>query len=133
MAVCDTGILDGKKFNRLMKSIVGIFLLLVFLALCTLKNYAQSREEFNGPYSSWADVKKKFGAKGNGKDDDTRAIQEALDNLSNPVTKFNMGKEAYMVLYLPAGTYCISSTLVLKGKIGVNIIGEDPARTTIKW
>jgi hypothetical protein len=91
------------------------------------------REEFNGPFPSWANVKIRFGAKGDGRQDDTRALQEAIDGLSNPATRFNMGRGAYMVLYLPAGTYCISSTLVLKGKIGVSIIGEDPATTVIKW
>lgn len=95
--------------------------------------FAQDREEFNGPYNSWADVKKRFGAHGNGKDDDTKALQNAIDGLGNPVTGTNMGAGAYVVVYLPAGTYCISSTLQLKGKIGVSIIGEDPARTIIKW
>jgi len=94
---------------------------------------AQCREEFNGPYASWADVKKRFGAKGNGTDDDTKALQQALDSLSCPPTRYNIGGHAYMVIYLPAGTYCISSTLHLKGKIGVSIIGEDPAKTIIKW
>jgi hypothetical protein len=94
---------------------------------------AQGREEFDGPFKSWADVKKRFGAYGNGTNDDTKALQNALDRLSNPATGFNMGKEGYTVVYLPAGTYCISATLQLKGKIGVTIIGEDPARTVIKW
>jgi hypothetical protein len=95
--------------------------------------FAQGREEFNGPFESWANVKTRFGAYGDGKNDDTRALQQALDQLSNPLTGFNMAKGAYTVVYLPAGTYCISSTLILKGKIGVCIIGEDPARTIIKW
>jgi hypothetical protein len=97
------------------------------------KLLAQGREEFNGPFPSWANVKERYGAKGDGQHDDTRALQQGIDSLSNPVTGFNTGRRAYMVLYLPAGTYCISSTLVLKGKIGVSIIGEDPARTVIKW
>jgi hypothetical protein len=101
------------------------------LSAATLR--AQGREEFNGPFPSWADVKKLYGAKGDGQHDDSRALQEALDQLSNPVTKFNTGKGGYMVVYLPAGVYCLSSTLVLKGKIGVSIIGEDPANTMIKW
>lgn len=95
--------------------------------------WAQSMEEFNGPFNSWANVKTRFGAKGNGIDDDTKALQRALDSLSNPGTTYNLGGSGYFVIYLPAGTYCISSTLVLKGKIGVSIIGEDPARSVIKW
>jgi hypothetical protein len=95
--------------------------------------HAQEREEFNGPFPSWADAKKRFGAKGDGKSDDSKALQRAIDSLSCPPTQFNMDKQGYMVLYLPAGTYCISATLLLKGKIGVSIIGEDPGRTIIKW
>ncbi|MDP4253725.1 MAG: glycosyl hydrolase family 28-related protein [Bacteroidota bacterium] len=95
--------------------------------------HAQGREEFNGPFPSWANVKDRFGAKGDGRTDDSKALQRAIDSLSCPPTGFNMGKQGYMVLYLPAGTYCISTTLLLKGKIGVGIIGEDPARTIVKW
>ncbi|MBS1659722.1 MAG: right-handed parallel beta-helix repeat-containing protein [Bacteroidetes bacterium] len=94
---------------------------------------AQGREEFNGPYNSWANVRQRFGAKGDGKTDDTKALQRAIDSLSCPPTRFNTGKQGYTVVYLPAGTYCISSTLVLRGRIGVSIVGEDPANTTIKW
>ena len=101
--------------------------------LAILQAGAQGRQEFTGPFDSWADVKKKFGAHGNGKDDDTRALQNAIDSLTYPATGQHMGKNGYMVIYLPAGTYNISSTLVLRGKIGVSFIGEDPARTTIKW
>lgn len=89
----------------------------------------QGWEEFNGPFPSWADVKKAFGATGNGKDDDTKAFQAALDSLHNP----NSLKRGYTVIYVPAGTYCISSKLLLKGKIGVALIGEDPEHTILKW
>jgi len=116
-----------------MKPVFYSFLLITLFTLDVYGVFAQSREEFNGPLPGWVDVKKKFGAKGNGKDDDTRAFQNAIDNLANPVTGFNTGKDKYMVLYVPAGTYCISSTLVLRGKIGVSIIGEDPNNTIIKW
>lgn len=115
--------------NRIIYSAL-LFVAFIFYGFVCL---SQSREEFNGPLPGWVDVKKQFGAKGNGKDDDTRAFQKAIDNLRNPVTNFNTGKGGYMVLYVPAGTYCISETLVLRGKIGVSIIGEDPATTIIKW
>ncbi|MBN9379463.1 MAG: hypothetical protein J0H74_01775 [Chitinophagaceae bacterium] len=110
---------------------VGIILLFVLCRITGLM--AQGREEFNGPFAGWANVKKQFGAKGNGKDDDTKALQRAIDELSNPVMQYNTGPQGYMVIYLPAGTYNISSTLVLRGKIGVSIIGEDPSRTIIRW
>jgi hypothetical protein len=108
-------------------------LLKLYFLFCLADVQAQDREEFNGPFAGWANVKERFGAKGNGKDDDTKAIQQALDYLSCPPKGFNVVGNGYMVVYLPAGTYCISSTLQLRGKIGISIIGEDPARTTIKW
>ncbi len=95
--------------------------------------FAQQAEEFNGPFPGWANIKIRFNAKGNGKDDDTKAIQRALDSLTQPLVSFNTGKNAYMVIYLPAGVYNISVTLNLKGKIGVSFIGESPLTTIIKW
>lgn len=92
-----------------------------------------AQEEFNGPLPGWTNIKTRFGAKGNGKDDDTKAIQMAIDSLTQPVIPYNTGKKAYMVIYLPAGIYNISSTLTLKGKIGVSFIGESPLTTVIKW
>lgn len=112
------------------------YLLIIFLCcLCAgMSAGAQNREEFNGPFKSWANVKTRFGAAGNGKTDDTRALQAALDDVGNePAAANAMGKNIYSIVYLPAGTYCISSTLVLRGKLGVSIIGEDPDRTIIKW
>jgi hypothetical protein len=108
-------------------------LFILIISLWAPSARAQPRQEFNGPFAGWADLKVQFGAKGNGTDDDTRAFQAAIDGLSNPVTGFIRGKPVYMVIYLPAGTYCLSSTLLLKGKIGVSIIGEDPLHTFIKW
>ncbi len=47
------------------------------------------------------DLKAEFGAKGDGRTDDTRAIQAALDKYAN----------GNRILYLPPGTYLISDTL----------------------
>lgn len=109
------------------------YLAMIVLFLSVSHAFCQGREEFNGPYASWANVKERFGARGDGKADDTKAIQMAIDSLTNRVTGYNLGKGKYAVIYLPAGTYCISSTLVLRGKIGISILGEDPGRTVIKW
>jgi len=103
--------------------------ILVFSMLQTVPLFSQSMEEFNGPFPSWANVKLRFGAKGNGKDDDTKAIQQAIDGLGVSGSKGGL----YTVVYLPAGTYCISATLLLKGKIGITITGENPSTTVIKW
>jgi hypothetical protein len=92
-------------------------------------------EEVVGPFLSWANVKRDYRAKGDGTRDDTVAIQNALNDLGQ------MGKS--QVLYLPPGTYKITSTLMLNGSPtsgpsvfglgGVEIIGADPASTILKW
>jgi hypothetical protein len=84
---------------------------------------AMGDEEFAGPFPSWANVKTNYGAVGDGVTDDTAAIQKALNALgsTNPT------------LYFPAGTYKITATLTLAGQQYVNIIGQDPANTTIIW
>lgn len=93
------------------------------------------REEFSGPFSSWANVKTRFKAAGDGIKDDTQALQTALDSLSRTLkTPFNVQEATrYVVIYLPAGTYKISRTLRLEGRTGVTFIGEDPLKTKIKW
>jgi hypothetical protein len=85
--------------------------------------YAMGDEEFVGPFPSWANLKTNYGAVGDGVTDDTVAIQKALAALgpNNPT------------LYFPAGTYRITQTLILAGQQYVNVIGQDPATTTILW
>src|SRR5450432_2718534 len=107
----------------------GLLLIIVFLSAIQLR----SQEEFNGPYKGWANIKTRFGAKGDGIHDDTKAIQMALDSLTQPMVNYNTGSNAYVVIYLPAGVYCISSTLTLNGKIGISFIGESPLNTNIIW
>lgn len=86
---------------------------------------AASADEFIGPLAGWADARKDYGAEGNGQADDTAALQRAFDNLGD-------GRK-HAVLYLPAGTYRITDTLVMKTRLGVSILGEDPAATKILW
>lgn len=87
-----------------------------------------------GPFSSWANLKTGYGAVGDGLTDDTAALQSALNDLGQP------GKPS--ALYLPPGTYRITSSLQLKGSKsgsyvdawgGLSIVGEDPMQTTILW
>ena len=87
-------------------------------------------EEFAGPFPSWANVRD-YGAIGDGQADDTGAIQKALDDLRQPTFPRR-------VLWFPAGTYRITSTLqLLRGthneSQGLCIFGEDPEKTIIRW
>src|SRR5437660_1834280 len=86
--------------------------------------------EAPGPFASWADAKRDFGAVGDGRTDDTGALQKALAALRPPNGK--------AVLYLPAGTYRITRTLRLIRESNnepqdIGILGEDPRRTILRW
>ncbi len=108
-------------------------LLFISFILIACQSCLTAQLEFNGPLPGWSNAKERFGARGDGVHDDTRALQAAIDSLSQPLTGFNTAKRGYMVIYLPAGTYVISQTLLLTGKIGVSIIGESPSATHIRW
>ncbi len=59
------------------------------------------------------DVKKHCGAKGDGKTDDTAALQKALDDSCGPKARRTA------VVYIPNGTYRLTDTLVMqRGKTG---------------
>lgn len=92
---------------------------------------AETMQEFIGPFPSWADVKRDYGAIGDGQADDTAALQKALDDLHREDRKC-------FVLFVPAGTYRLTRTLVLfrekhNESKDVAVIGEDPATTTLRW
>lgn len=106
----------------------------VILAAVTLPPFSicsgTAAEEFVGPFASWKDLKRDYGAVGDGKADDIAALQRAMDDL--------VKHQNACVLYVPAGTYRITDTVKTVRKThtdcqGVSIIGEDPARTVIRW
>lgn len=87
-------------------------------------------------FSDWLDVTKApYNADPTGVVDATTALQQALDDMTKPGGSFALVRKA---VYLPAGTYTISSTLTLHGdgatqnSYGFRIIGNGGA-TTIKW
>lgn len=87
-------------------------------------------EEFAGPFPSWRDLKRDYGARGDGQADDTAALQKALDELVKHTQS--------CVLYVPAGTYRVTATLKTVRQahtdgMGVTLIGEDPERTLLRW
>lgn len=89
-------------------------------------------DEFVGPFSSWLNVKTDFGAVGDGVADDTIAFQYALNALQAPSSHAS-------VLYIPAGTYKITSSLDYVSRncstycTGKSIIGESPTNTILEW
>src|SRR5262249_56577708 len=82
-------------------------------------------DAFVGRFPSWITIKPAYGATGDGVTDDTAAFQRALTDLGTA----GHGN----VLWIPAGTYKITSQLTLFSRLGVSIIGEDPATTILKW
>lgn len=94
---------------------------------------------FTGPFTSaaggaWLDVKADFGAAGDGVTDDTAAIRKAIA-ATGPLNP----KEYRSVIYFPAGTYLITSTIEFPPVAdGLQyhdkmVIGEDPATTRFLW
>ena len=86
-------------------------------------------EEFVGPFASWLDVKRDFGAVGDGKADDSAALQRGLDEIREH-------KKA-CVLYFPGGIYRLTQPLKTSRKAHqdnmVSVIGENPETVVLKW
>lgn len=104
------------------------------VAACLLVPYtaarAEGEEEFVGPFPSWRDAKRDYGAVGDGRADDTAALQRALNDL--------VKHEKACVLYVPAGIYRLSGTIQTVRKAHtdcqrVTVVGEDPAHTVLRW
>ena len=83
------------------------------------------------PFGSWIDVKAECGAVGDGKADDTAAIQKGLDLIRPEDSKRK-------ILYFPAGTYRITGTVkAIREKHrecqGVGLQGEGQDQSVIVY
>lgn len=65
------------------------------------------------------DVRRDFGAKGDGVSDDTAALQQAFEASSE------RGAGKTRILFLPEGTYRITHTLVVKARVGPWVYGAS--------
>jgi hypothetical protein len=103
------------------------------LAISQTISYFATGEEFSGPLPSWKNIKTDFGAKGDGITDDAPAITAALYTFRDIYNIRNS------VLYFPAGTYRLGSTILNTGRTegdfysGLAIVGEDPSNTILLW
>lgn len=71
-------------------------------------------------FPTWKNLRVDFGAIGDGDTDDTVAISHALNSIT----------VSYGVLYIPPGTYRITSQLTLTSSLYIRLIGEN---ATLKW
>jgi len=85
--------------------------------------HAATDARYVPPDAGLNNVREKFGAKGDGVTDDTAAIQRAIDSTPR-----------HQTLWLPAGTYLVSTTLTAKNGVGpyVTLRGEGAGKTVIR-
>jgi hypothetical protein len=116
--------------TQIMRVVAAMLAAGVAASLAAAQTPGGSFEEFSGPFPSWRNLKTFYGAIGDGKADDTAALQHALDDVT-------LHKD-FCVLYIPAGTYRLTATVKTVRKQhtdcqGIAIVGESPEATVLRW
>ncbi|MDX1963158.1 MAG: glycoside hydrolase family 55 protein [Pirellulales bacterium] len=118
-------------FNRLTLLAICAFLLFVaFFGPIASAQAVDPTAQFSFPRdASVLDARRDFGAVGDGKADDTAALQAAIDASCGTDPKFR-GKSN--LLFVPKGTYRVTNTLVVKSALGPWVWGESRDGVIIK-
>jgi hypothetical protein len=83
-------------------------------------------------YTSVYNVKSPlYGAKGDGTTDDTAAIQAAINAITGTAAPASNTRLAKGVLYFPAGTYKVTSDLVIRSVQDFVLVGDGPGQVQI--
>lgn len=102
------------------------FLQVCLVCFCTTSVWADEQEARSVRFprdASVLDVQRDFGARGDGRQDDTEALQRAIDaSCGLGDDPRNRGKTN--VVWLPNGTYRVTRTLVVKSALGPWLYGE---------
>lgn len=109
----------------------GLFLVII----SSVSSGILAQKSFSSRLESRAgkNVALSFSGMADGRKDLTRILQNAIDQLAVYPHEINLKDRPYTTIYLPKGVYLIRETLIFRGKIGFNFIGEDPATTVIRW
>jgi len=73
-----------------------------------------------------------YGATGNGTTDDTAAIQAAINAATGNAAPATHTRGALAPVYLPRGTYKVTSDLIIQSVQNFKLIGDGPAMTNIR-
>jgi hypothetical protein len=107
-----------------------IFLIAFTLTVIATGASAQRSPRFALPDDpSVLNVRRDFGARGDGKTDDTEALQRAIDASSGRDPKFRSKSNA---LFIPNGTYRLTKTLVVRSSLGPWLYGESRDGVVLK-